>query len=263
MKAPPALPQGVAATRRGHTAGNIFVGIIATLACLVACGYFILVLIFNGGVDGLISNLKPEPNPNSSAINANREAATARINQSFEALQNILHYHDYETATHDLCSRGSSSWKRSDGYAYRCSLRITKFYGFNGDFRQQMLDFERKIISLGWEPPVYRSDNPMEKMLEEYYDHYTTYQSGDLVVSNLPSSDCRYQLGGLSLELEFAEKATHSFIHQNSIQKVIGHSYAEIYAEQHFQDSSLVVKRITDTDRFVLIISIQKTYYQN
>jgi hypothetical protein len=241
-----------------NVARNIIVGIISTIVFIVACGYFIVTLIVNGGIDGLISNLKPAPNPNSSAMNATREAATTEINQSFDELQNILHYNYYEMATHDICSKGSSSWKRSDGYAYRCSLRITKFYGFNGDFRQQMIGFEQKIISIGWTPPSYSPDNPCKKMLEEYYDPYP----GKLV-SDLPGFDCSYKKDGLSLEPAFAEKETRSFILQNAVQKVSGHSYDEIYDEKNFQDSSLVTKMITSTDGFVLIISIQKNYFQN
>jgi hypothetical protein len=247
----------------GHSAReNNVIRVISTIGFtigfIVTCGYFILALIFNGGINGLISNLKPEPNPNSSAINAKREVVTEEINQSFDELQNILHYNYYETATHDYCSRGDNNYKRSDGYAYRCSLRITKFYGFNGDFRQQMFNFEQKIISIGWNPPSYRPDNPCEKMLEEYYAPYP----GKLV-SDLPGRHCSYEKGSLSLELEFAEKETRSFILQNAVQKVSGRSYDGIYDEKNFQDSSLVTKMITDTDRFVLIISIQKKYFQN
>ena len=242
-----------------NVARKIAVGILSTIVFIVAGGYFILTLIVNGGIDGLISNLKPAPNPNSSAMNAKREAATEEINQSFEELQKILHFNFYETATHDYCSKGSSSWKRSDGYAYRCSLRITKFYGFNGDFHQQVIDFEQKISSIGWKPLYsYDPDNPCEKMLEEYYDLYP----GKLV-TDLPGFDCRYQKDGLLLELEFAEKDTRSFILQNTVQKVSGHSYDGIYDEKNFQDSSLIIKKITATDRFVLIISIQKDYFQN
>jgi hypothetical protein len=241
-----------------NVARNIIVGTISTIVFIVACGYFILTLMVNGGIEGLISNLKPAPNPNSSAINAKRAAATEEINQSFDELQNILHYNYYEMATHDICSKGSSSWKRSDGYAYRCSLRITKFYGFNGDFRQQMIDFEKKIISLGWTPPSNRPDNPCEKMLEEYYDPYP----GKLV-SDLPGFDCSYRKDDFSLEPAFAEKETRNFILQNAVQRVSGHSYDQFHDEKNFQDSSLATKIITDTDRFVLIISIQKNYFQN
>ncbi len=262
MKGHPAPPSEVDSTRRENVIGNIVKGIVSTIVCLVVCGFSILILIFNGGIEGLISNLKPAPDPNSSAMNARREAAIAEIDQSFDELQNILHYNYYETAAHDYCSRGSNSWKRSDGYAYRCSLRITKFYGFNGDFRQQMINFEQNIINAGWEGPPYEP-NPMRKMLEEYYDHYTIYQSGNLVVSNLPGFECDYGKGRLSLELEFAEKETHSFILLNAVQEVSGQSYDEIYDEKDFQDSSLVIQKISDTDRFVLVISIQKTYFQN
>jgi hypothetical protein len=257
MKEHPDVHKKVPPTQRDNIAGKIIIGIISTIAFIVTCGYFSLGLILNGGIGGLISNLKPAPNPNSSAMNAKREAVTAEINQSFDELQNILHYNYYETATHDYCSRGDNNYKRSDGYAYRCSLRITKFYGFNGDFRQQMINFEQKIINIGWNPPSYRPDNPCEKMLEEYYDSYP----GKLV-SDLPSSDCSYEIDGLSQESKLAEQETSSFILQNAIQKVSGGSYDEIYDEKNFQDSSLVIKMITDIDRFVLIISIQKNYFQ-
>jgi hypothetical protein len=258
MKEHPALPKEVVFTRRYNAVGKIIMAIISTIAFIVACGYLSLAITFEGGIDGFISNRKPAPNPNSSAMNAKREAVTAEINQAFDELQNSLHYNYYETATHDYCSRGNSSWKRSDGYAYLCSLRITKFYGFNGDFRQQIIDFEQKIISLGWTRPFYKSDNPCEKMLEEYYDPYP-----EKLVSDLPSFDCRYEKDDLSLEPEFAEKETRDFTLQNAIQEVSGGTYEEIYDEKNFQDSGSIIKKITAADRFVLIISIQKNYFQN
>jgi len=258
MQEHPTLPKEAVSKRRNNAARNIVMAIISTIAFLVACGYLSLVITFEGGIDGFISNRIPAPDPNSPSMNAKRETVTAEIAQSFDEIQNTLHYNYYETATHDYCSKGNSSWKRSDGYAYLCSIRITKFYGFNGDFRQQIIDFEQKIISIGWKPPSYRPDNPCEKMLEEYYDPYP-----EKLVSDLPSFDCRYEKDSLSLEPEFAEKATRSFILQDAIQKVSGGSYDEIYDERNFQESSLVTKIITNTDRFVLIISIQKDYFQN
>ncbi|MBK8823248.1 MAG: hypothetical protein IPN58_11740 [Anaerolineales bacterium] len=119
MKEHPVPPQEV---RRHNVAEKIVTRVIFTIVFIIGCSYFTLAIIFNGGLGGLISNLKPAPNPNSSAMNARREAVTAEINQSFEDLQNILHYNYYETATHDYCSRGDNNYKRSDGYAYRCSL---------------------------------------------------------------------------------------------------------------------------------------------
>lgn len=259
MKEHPDVHKEVPHTQRDNTIGKFVIGIISTIAFIVTCGYFSLAIALNGGINGFISNLKPEPNPNSSAMNAKRETATEEINQSFDELQSILHYNYYETAMHDYCSRGDTNYKRSDGYAYRCSLRITKFYGFNGDFRQQVIDFEQKIISSDWEPRYsYYPDNPCEKMLEKYYDPFP----GKLV-SNLPGSDCRYRKSRLSLEVDFAQKETHNFSLLNAIQKVSGHSYDEIYDDKSFQDSSSVIKKIIATDRFVLIISIQKDYFQN
>jgi hypothetical protein len=185
-----------------------------------------------------------------------REAATVEVNKSFNELQNILHYNYYETATNDVCFKGQNNWKVWDGYAYRCSLRITKFYGFNGDFRQQMVDFEKKNLSAGWKP-YSEPDNPCEKMLKVYYDPYP-----EKLVSNLPNFDCRYEKDGLLLEPGFAEKETRDFSRLDYNQRVSGSTLDVIYFEENFQDSSLVIKKITNTDRYVLVISIQIDYFQ-
>jgi len=244
-------------------AGDIVKNAVLIALLGVACGLLALMLFFNGGVVGLLSNLSPVPDPDSPGMQASRESVAAEIQKSFAQLQDSLRYNQYETATHDYCSAGSNDWKRSDGYAYRCSLRITKFYGFNGDFRQQMIDFEQKISDLGWKPPGYRPERCMEEMLKEYYDHYTTYQSGELLVSNLPSSICRYEKDGFSLELDFAEKETRSFSEFDFLQKVSGHSLSEFYDQKSFQDSALVIQKITASDGFALLIAIQKNYFQN
>jgi hypothetical protein len=230
---------------------NFFLGLISTIAFIFFFPYVMGGIIFS-------DNLMPAPNPNSWIMNARREAATEKVNQSFDELQNILHYNYYETAMNDICSKGSSGWKRSDDYFYRCSLRITKFYGFNGDFRQQMIDFERNNLSAGWKP-YSKLGNPCEKMLKVYYDPYP-----EKLVSDLPNSDCRYEKDGLLLEPEFAEKETRDFTLQNAVQRVSGDTLlGNFYFEENFQDSSLVTKIITNTDRFVLIISIQVNYFQN
>ncbi len=246
------------------TPKDIVVGIISTIATLLACGYLVVVLIFNGGVNGLIHNLKRPPDLISPAIITKKDAVAIEIDQSFEELENVLGYKEYATATHDFCSRGSNGYKRSDGYGYRCSLRTTKLYGFNGDFRQEMIDFEQKIIGAGWEFPEHETTSQMQEMLAEYYDNYSVRHSGDIDVSNLPTP-AYYKKGDgyISMEIEFAGKNTRSFFSFDYTQKVSGHSLHKFFSEENFQDASIVITEITNIDQFVLAISIQEDYFQN
>jgi hypothetical protein len=274
-------PKKVAFTRKNNVIGyifrkisgnvlvSIFLGFILTIVFIFVCvyvtGYVILGSIFSGGITGFINNLKPEPNPNSWAMNAKREAATEEVNQYFDELQNILHYNYYNTATTDDCSKGHSSWKTGASLAYVCSLGIVKFYGFDGDFRQQMIDFEKKISSIGWKPP-YSPFNPMEKMLVEYYDHPETNYSGDPVVSNLPISDLYYEYekdkkGFLYLEVGFVEKESRDISRLDDMQGIGFRDSDSFYEKTNFIDSRTVFNKITNINRFVLVIRIIKSYY--
>jgi len=252
-------------TRRNNILRNIFIGVISAIILITASGYCYFSVMFSGGINGytnnLINNLKPELNPNSPVINAKREAATEEVNQSFDELQNILHYNYYETATGDFCFEGrDSSWKTS-GSAGGCSLEITKFYGFDGDFRQQMIDFEKKIRSIGWTLAPYNPDDSMEKMLEHYYDPPTgTYYSRYHDVSELPTPG-PYVKGSLTLHLDYVEEKSRDISDLDWMQGY-GHVPSNsIYAKTNFVDSRTVFNKITKINRFVLVIQIGITHY--
>jgi hypothetical protein len=94
----------------------------------------------------------------------------------------------------------------TQGYAHRCTLRLTRYYGFDGDFRQRMLDFEKSLLSLSWKNGL--SDDPaaraqsVEYMLASYYD-----QRPGMLVDSIPAPS-GYNAPGLVLELRWAERQT-------------------------------------------------------
>lgn len=232
-------------------------------------GYLLLVISFSGGISGVISDLKSAPNPESSNLVSKRNAARNSINSSFTELDSKIGFTSYAVATHDRCYEGQNNWKVHDGYAHRCTYRVTKFYGFNGDFRQKIINFEQQIMNSGWKP-AYSSGFPIKEIMEQYYDKYygpdkTTprnFPEGYLV-SSLPTPTSGYLKDKNVLEVEYAEKATEDLFQIEYAQNVSRDTLIETYDKKDFQDINLIFQKITQEDKFILVISIQEDYFEN
>jgi hypothetical protein len=232
-------------------------------------GYLWLWMSLNGGIQGTISSLKTAPNPSSETMIKKRTEVINAINGSFNDIERMMGFQSYATSTHDRCYKGQNSWKRVDGYAYRCTYRITKFYGFNTDFREQMIQFEEQLFRLDWKTFFTEPAYPMRAILEEYYDEYYGTLKGKrdyprgYFVSNLPTPSNDYYKKGEMLELEYAERAKKELFSLEYAQQVNGDTLHEIYDVKNFQDISAVFDQITGQNNYVLEVSIQKNYFQN
>lgn len=229
-------------------------------------GYFLLVIGFSGGIDGVISNVKPAPNPENFSIIAKRNVAKDSISKSFIELEHKMGFTNYATSSHDRCYKGQNNWKVKDGYAHRCDYRITKYYGFSGDFRQEMLGFDQKLLSIGWS----HTDNglTMSKMFVNYYDvNYGPDKSRPrnfpegYLVSSLPTPG--YRKDNQRMELEFAERDTKDLFGIEYAQEVSGDTLFETYENKKFQDVKALFRQITKDNRFVIVTSLQENYFQN
>src|SRR6266542_5365527 len=190
------------------------IAVIALAAAVIlvpVIGFCLFMVSLSGGLQGILLNAKSAPDPQSSSLVAKRATATSAINDAFIELDKITGLTSYATSTHDSCYKGQNNWKVKDGYAYRCTYRATNFYGFNGDFRQRMIDFEQQITASGWKPED--EDSPLRQIMTDYYDEYygkpqqVHGEAGEAyLVSNLPTPSAGYDKDGKILEITYAEK---------------------------------------------------------
>lgn len=234
-------------------------------------GYLLLVISFSGGISGVISDLKSEPKPESSSVVSERNTAKDSINSSFTELGSKIGLTNYATSTHDRCYEGQNNWKVKDGYAHRCTYRITKFYGLNGDFSSKMVDFEKTIYDLDWHPPQWQNnDYPLRDIMQSYernrkdqtYLTSPNFPNGYLV-SDAPTPTGGYERESSILEIQYAEKDTKELFRIDYAQNVSRDTLFETYDNKAFRNISSVFKKITKDDQFVIVISIQEDYFQN
>jgi len=204
---------------------------IVLLIAIPLLVYLILVISFSGGISAVVSNLKPAPNPESYSVTTKRNNARQSLEVSFAELAGKVRFAEYATSSHDLCYEGQNNWKVKSGYAHSCDYRLTKYYGFNGDFRQEMLDFDQKITSLSWLPAGRNTQ--------------------------------RYKKDGVLLAFEYAEKDTKNLFAVEYAQQAFEGTIAKLYEKKELQDVNAIFQEITKENKFLFVVSMQENYFQN
>jgi hypothetical protein len=98
------------------------------------------------------------------------------------------------------------------GVAQRCEYGMSRIYGFDGDFRQKMIDLEDKILSFGWKTDSINK-REVKYIMEEYYDKYYGKEPppynfpGGYFVSSLPKP-AGWIRGREKIGLTYVERAT-------------------------------------------------------
>ncbi|MFZ5424621.1 MAG: hypothetical protein ACOZAO_02360 [Patescibacteria group bacterium] len=241
--------------------------LVIAITILLVCAliYALALIAFNGGIKGAIQNLKPPINPYGKQAITQRATARQNIYKTFAEINDLKLFTEYATSSHDRCHKGKSSWKRTDAYSNTCVYKITKFYGFNEDFKETMFSFEDGLVNLGWKYLPHTDKYPMESLMEYYDKNHGAKlinSEGTYYVSNLPSSIATYLKVGQTLEINLAEKATHDLKSFEYTQKeTSGTAGVEVtYEEKDLKDVYEVFEGITKQNQFVIAISIQTTY---
>lgn len=247
---------------------RIFIVLALIVLGLPFLGYFWFVISFSGGIDTIISDLKPAPNPKSSSVSAKRNSAKSDIEAAFSQLGQATGLSAHTSATYDHCYEGENNWKRKDGYAHRCDYRVTKYYGFNGDFRQTMLDLEQQLFKQQWQ--VLSDTNQLSFYIENYYDQY--YGSKDrqaivsfgdtYLVSDMPMVINGYAKNGMVMDVAYAEKDSVEMRWIERLQTGIGGG-SSTYEQRDFVDVKAVFAEIAKANKYVLAVSLQKNYFEN
>jgi hypothetical protein len=252
----------------------------AALAALTLSGCE--TLLFSGGVGNIIRNHTPAPDVNGQALTRKRLEASEDLKAALAFLDAGTALASYATSTDDRCYKGENNAKITDGYAHRCTVRMTRFYGMSGDFRAQMIGVEDLLASAGWQMPrSISADLPpptFREMFVQYYDvwcrgsHIAIFGSGVVAptceISKLPRSGSNgYRKGHLALWIECAERGESNLFMMDLMQKVpTGKEYSPeyiLYEKTDVQDLKAVVEGITASHRYVISVTVQETYFEN
>jgi hypothetical protein len=241
--------------------------ILTVLAIPPLFFYVYLPFVFSGGLEGMRKRRIPAPDLKNPAIINRRASLKNNIEATFKVLDTIPGFTRYAIAIHDQCYQGETNWKVVDSYAHRCEFRATQFYGFNGDFKAQMIKFEMLLNHHGWTSPDYSCS--IHRILIDYDDLQRGYHRGYPVpprnrkhlVSDLPTPG-PYHQNELTMVVAYAEKETVELSWLDLIQQVYT-SPNTITNVRELQDVKAVFGEITRSCRYVLAISINVTYFEN
>lgn len=249
---------------------KVLVGLAVIIIVCPALGFIWFMLTLYGGLQGTLQYLKPQPNQFDKNISDKRVIVISTINNYFNKIETAQDLTSYAISTHDECYKGHHNWKINDLYAYRCTYRITKFYGFNDDFRQKMIGFENDLINQGWIAPSYeKSPYPIKTLMEESIayekQHKGIYHyNGTHLVTGLPKEPYGgYDKNGYLLQINFAERDTKDLFKLGFNQNVALSSFNTFFEEKNFQNIEELFIKITKDKKYILEVSIQRDYYSD
>jgi hypothetical protein len=247
---------------------RIVILIALIIVAIPILGYLLLVISFSGGIDGVLSDLKSAPDPKSSKVTAKRNISIEDIEREFSHVEEASNLTSHTSSTYDNCYKGQNNWKVKEGYAHRCDYRITRYYGFSGDFRITMLEFDKDIKAIGWQTTSDRSG--LSYVINNYYDQYygnkdaqvNSNFGGTYLVSDMPKVYGGYTTNGISMSMAYVERSTKDLYDLESAQGFSMQGFP-FYQDKQFKDIKTVFNEITSNNTFVLAISLQKNYFEN
>jgi hypothetical protein len=234
--------------------------VVVALPLLAVMSFYVFL---NGGIYGTILTMKPRPNLESPGIKRDRARLEADLEGAFQRIGADMDFTHHEESKHDVCYRGENNFMRSEGYANRCTLQVTRFYGFDGDFRQKMIDFEKGIIAAGWHFGLGNGDGrysfPSDSM-EDYMLHY--YDARPNVTVDQIAGPLGYSKGPFDLRIKWAERNTTQRLSLKLLQNATENP-GGFYDDRNFQNIDDLFRRMTRDHRYVLAIAIKGNYFEN
>jgi len=232
------------------------IGLLILLLSVPLFGTALIFIAMSGGVHGIILSMKSRPDLDSPDLKRNRAALEERIGADFSRAipsEGLVHY---EASTQDACYDGANNWKHVDGFAHRCTLRVTNFYGFDGDFRKTMLDFEKRLLSAGWHSNIH----DMEWTLTQYDAVALSLRTVDRLPNPYP-----YYKDGFTLDICWAERGSRILFYLKNIQ---AHDMGWIkennfYDQRKLIDAGDIFREVTRDHRYILGIAISGYYFEN
>lgn len=246
-------------------------------------------LLASGSFGNFAKNLKPAPEVSGPAITRKRLRAIDEVESALAAADASAGFTSYATSSDDRCYKGENEWFVRDGYAHRCTLRMTRFYGMSGDFRDQMIAFEDHLVTGGWRlPRAAPGEVPsgsFRDVFENYYDRHCRApriavfngSQPSCEISSLPRSQTSgYRKGELSLWIEYAERGESDAYMSSDVYMMelvqsapTGSAFKQedarynLYQNTSVQDVKARVREITQAHSYVVSITVEKIYFEN
>lgn len=157
----------------------------------------------------------------------------------------------------DDCKKGQHNFEVKDPYAYICSRKLTRYYGFNGDFKQTMQALGGQLKSAGW--AEYYSSS-IEATLDSYYDTYYQGPGTEYTVKNLPAAV--YTKEDYRMEFDWAEQGDTVQNDDLFANNLNDYDIGPAYNVNKNAPVASVAANILHNYRYAMSVSITKTYYE-
>ncbi len=244
---------------RIKTFSKIALWLILIPGCMVGLVILLMVATF---VFDIVKGWRA-PNANGSEISALRQKASDTIQKQINAIDLNGAMVSYASADYDYCYK----WYRNfDGASSSggCQYFVERYYGFDGNLRQQLLALHSTLTAAGWQTTEYDSD--LQRTVNDSYDRYYGTDAGyglynrRYTASDLLSTD--YRQGDYKLTLEFAEADINKYALKTfGIQSDV-HSASAYYERNGLvSDYPALLKRVTSEHTYVMAIKFHTTYF--
>jgi hypothetical protein len=260
----------------------VLITALVAVAVIIA-SWLLLYSIFGntwlfGGLKGVLMTLRinARPNPEGPDIKNRRAKFVAQIESAFVRLMANSDFTFSETSSHDICYDGSYSWLNlgysNTEYAHRCTLSLTRFYGFNGNFRDKMIEFEQRVIAEGWNSPAnaaYNPDKPMESYMRSYYDspnslYRRLLREGSMRATvDSVAGPIGYHSAQFQMLIRWAERTSQYADSLNSWVRSHGGAGKRFFDKSDLHDGYEVLKKVTQDHQYVLAVTINGHYFED
>jgi hypothetical protein len=232
------------------------IGLLISLLSLPLLGAAWFFVAFNGGIYGIISSMKSRPDLDSPDLERNRTRLAEQIDADFSRAIPSDNFVRYARSTQDTCYDGANNWKHQDGFAHRCTFRVTNFYGLDGDFRKTMLDLEKGLLAAGWRSNIHD--------MAWTLTHDDVAPQNQQTVDHLPIPYPYYE-GGLTLDIRWAERGSQRLFGLKDIQAYSMGWVSEnnFYDQRRLTDANDVFRDVTRDHQYILAIAISGHYFEN
>ena len=238
-------------------------GVLILFLSVLIVGAAWLYVAMNGGIYSIILSMRSRPDPDSPDLQRSRTVLAEQIDADFSsAIGNGVAR--YQTARQDACYDGANNWKHQDGFAHRCTLRLTNFYGLDGDFRKAILDFDKVLLAAGWHSNNHDDTHNMEWSSDNKF----VFAQGRPTERHLnpnPGSTYSYYKDGLSLDIRSAERgATRlgslEIVQANGMGWISENNF---YDQRKLVDVDDVFREVTRDHPYILAVAISGHYFEN
>lgn len=116
---------------------------VAVAGVLIAVGVYVDAV--------LLPDAEPKPGPTLDGIASERAAGKRALERNFEQIEKAIPELERSAeAFANRCDEGQQNYKVDEGFAYKCTYKITRFYGSDGSIDTLEVSLDRSLRSNNW-----------------------------------------------------------------------------------------------------------------